>query len=64
MCIRWLLALPEILANSIARVDIDLRRALYSEVVITGGNTLIQGFPERFVGEVKKLIAKEAKVLE
>ena len=27
--------------------DIDLRPALYGSVVVTGGNTLIQGFIER-----------------
>ena len=27
--------------------DIDLRPALYGSVVVTGGNTLIQGFSER-----------------
>ena len=27
--------------------DIDLRPALYGSVVLTGGNTLIQGFTER-----------------
>ena len=27
--------------------DIDLRPALYGSVVVTGGNTLIQGFTER-----------------
>jgi actin-related protein len=27
--------------------DIDLRPALYGSVIVTGGNTLIQGFTER-----------------
>ena len=27
--------------------DVDLRPALYSSVVVTGGNTLLQGFNER-----------------
>lgn len=35
---------------------------MYQEIVLTGGNTMIQGFPERFVGEIKKLLPKEAKV--
>jgi len=35
------LAIPEIIANSIAKVDIDLRRTLYSEIYLTGGNTMI-----------------------
>ena len=31
----------------IGMCDIDLRPALYGSVVLTGGNTLIQGFTER-----------------
>lgn len=31
----------------IGMCDIDLRPALYGSVVVTGGNTLIQGFTER-----------------
>lgn len=50
------------LANTLARVDIDLRKTLYSEIVLSGGNTTIGGFPERLIGEVKKLIPKDAKV--
>ncbi|CAD8065674.1 unnamed protein product [Paramecium sonneborni] len=55
-------SIPEILANSIQKVDLDLRKPLYSEIVLTGGTSLMQGFPERLIGEVKKLVPKEAKV--
>jgi len=50
------------LANTISKVDLDLRKTLCSEIVLTGGTTLLQGFPERLIGEVKKLIPKESKV--
>lgn len=66
---RWcvlliiILAIPEILANTISKVDLDLRKSLCSEIVLTGGTTLLQGFPERLIGEVKKLIPKDSKVL-
>ena len=50
------------MANSVAKVDIDLRKTLYSEVYLTGGNTMISGFPERIVGELKKLVPKDTKV--
>ena len=50
------------MANTLARVDIDLRKTLYSEIVISGGNTMINTFPERLITEVKKLIPKDAKV--
>ncbi|XP_018319162.1 actin-like protein 6B [Agrilus planipennis] len=34
-------------ATSASMCEVDIRPALYSSVVITGGNTLIQGFSER-----------------
>ncbi|CAK62550.1 unnamed protein product (macronuclear) [Paramecium tetraurelia] len=55
-------SIPEILANSIQKVDLDLRKSLYNEIVLTGGTSLMQGFPERLIGEVKRLIPKDAKV--
>lgn len=50
------------MTNSIAKVDLDLRKTLYNEIVLTGGTTLMQGFPERIISEAKKLIPKDAKV--
>jgi actin-related protein len=32
--------------------DIDLRPALYGSVIVTGGNTLIQGFTERLTRDL------------
>lgn len=56
------LSIPELLAQTIHKVDLDLRRTLYQEIVITGGNTLLPNFPERVIGEIKKLIPKDSKV--
>jgi actin-related protein len=38
-------AMAQLMANSLSKVDIDLRSAFYSEIVLTGGNTMIDGFP-------------------
>jgi len=36
-----------VVTTSVGMCDVDLRPALYSNVVVTGGNTLLQGFNER-----------------
>jgi centractin len=55
------LAVVQLLANSLAKVDINLRSNLYNEIVLSGGNTMFEGFPERFVKELKTLLPSEAK---
>jgi len=52
----------EVLANSILRADTDLRKTLYSNIVLSGGSTLFKGFGERLLGEVKKLSHKDIKI--
>jgi len=42
-----MLAMAHVCTTSVGMCDIDLRPALYGSVVVTGGNTLIQGFTER-----------------
>lgn len=55
------LAVVKLLSNSFDKVDINLRANLYSEIVLSGGNTMFNGFPERFVKELKTLLPSEAK---
>jgi centractin len=54
-------AVAQIVINSLTKVDIDLRSLLFSEVVLTGGNTMMEGFPERFFREIRKLWQVESK---
>ena len=56
------IAVPEMLYNSIQKSDIEIRRTLYNEVVLTGGSSLLNGFPERLIGEMKKLMPSNSKV--
>jgi centractin len=42
------------LINTINKCDIDLRKNLYQEIVLAGGNTMIDYFPERLLSSVKK----------
>ncbi|KAK1884375.1 Beta-centractin [Dissostichus eleginoides] len=52
----------EVLAYAIQKSDMDLRRTLYSTIVLCGGSTLIKGFGERLLTEVKKLAPKDVKI--
>lgn len=38
-------AVVQLLMNSFSKIDIDLRNTLYSEIVLAGGNTKMDGFP-------------------
>jgi len=52
----------ELLVNSIKKCDIELRKTLFSEIVLTGGNTLIEGFAEKLISEIKKIGPKDIKL--
>uniref|UniRef100_A0A3Q3CAB7 Actin related protein 1B n=1 Tax=Haplochromis burtoni TaxID=8153 RepID=A0A3Q3CAB7_HAPBU len=52
----------EVLAYAIQKSDMDLRRTLFSTIVLCGGSTLIKGFGERLLTEVKKLAPKDVKI--
>jgi len=49
--------------NTVKKCDMDLRKRLYSEILLAGGNTMIHGFPERFLNELNKILPKELKVI-
>ncbi|XP_022187474.1 actin-like protein 6B [Nilaparvata lugens] len=42
-----MLGAGHIVSTSVGMCDVDVRPALYASVVVTGGNSIIQGFPER-----------------
>ena len=43
------------LYDSIQKCDIDVRRELYNTIVLSGGNTMYPGLPERLAKEIKAL---------
>ena len=45
----------EFIHRSITKSSIDVRRKLYSNIVLAGGNTLLRGFQDRIRHEVKNL---------
>ena len=46
------------------RCDIDVRKLLFSQIVLSGGTTLLKGFGERLLLEVRKhrLSPRETKI--
>ncbi|KAJ3575640.1 hypothetical protein NP233_g974 [Leucocoprinus birnbaumii] len=52
----------QVVVDSIQRVDLDLRKSLFSNIVLSGGSTLCKGFGDRLLNEVKKLALKDIKI--
>jgi centractin len=52
----------QILVDSIGRTDLDLRKDLYANIVLSGGSTLTKGFGDRLLREVQKLAVKDTRV--
>ncbi|XP_074641037.1 alpha-centractin [Tubulanus polymorphus] len=52
----------EVLIYAIQKSDMDLRRTLFSNIVLAGGSTLFKGFGDRLLGEAKKLAPKDIKL--
>lgn len=52
----------EVLAKAVQKSDMDLRRSLWSSVVLSGGSTMVKGFGERLLSEVKKIAPKDIKI--
>lgn len=52
----------ECLLRSIQRADIDLRKTLYSSIYLAGGTTMMPGFAERLLSDMRRLSPKEIKI--
>ncbi|CAL4128599.1 unnamed protein product, partial [Meganyctiphanes norvegica] len=52
----------EVLLYAIHKSDMDLRKLLFQNIVISGGSTLFKGFGDRLLSEVKKLAPKDIKI--
>jgi len=53
--------LDELVLESIFATDIDVRAAMYSNIVISGGNTMLPNFAERLEKELKEIVPERAK---
>ena len=56
MDIDSLVSLPKLALQSLEACDIDIRTALLSNIVLTGGSTLFPNMTERFHREIMQLV--------
>ncbi|TKJ25615.1 MAG: hypothetical protein CEE42_07185 [Promethearchaeota archaeon Loki_b31] len=54
--------LDNILVDAISECDVDLRRDLYSNIVLSGGSTMFPGIKERLTKEIKELVPESIDV--
>ncbi|TPX36933.1 hypothetical protein SmJEL517_g00914 [Synchytrium microbalum] len=52
----------QLVVDSINKVDLDLRKSLYGNIVMSGGSTLCKGFGDRLLNEIKKQAVKDIKI--
>lgn len=52
----------DLLLNAINAADLDLRRSLFGDIVLSGGSTMFTGFGDRLLAEVKKIAPKDVKI--
>jgi len=52
----------EMIHNNIMSCDLDIRRDLYGNILLSGGTTMLRGLPERLQKEVTSLAPNQMKV--
>ncbi|KAL1461799.1 hypothetical protein WDU94_013670 [Cyamophila willieti] len=52
----------EVLSFAIQKSDLDLRKVLYQNIVLSGGSTLFKGFGDRLLAEIRKNAPKDLKI--
>ncbi|KAJ1678769.1 centractin- actin- protein of the dynactin complex [Spiromyces aspiralis] len=52
----------QIVTDAVERVDLDLRRNLYANIVLSGGSTLTKGFGDRLLAELRKTAVRDSKL--
>ena len=54
--------LHQIVVDAINRTDMDLRKSLFGNIVLSGGSTMIKGFGDRLLHEVQRLAVKDMRI--
>merc|ERR1712048_1519680 len=49
-------------SDSISKADLDLRRELFSSIVLSGGSTMFHGFGDRLVNELHRMTKAKVKI--
>lgn len=56
------LGVQDSLVSAVMKADMDMRRTLFSHVVLSGGSTCFTGFGDRLLNEVRKAAPKNLKI--
>ena len=51
-----LLGIHELLSRSVGKCDIDIRKELYSNIVLSGGTTMYPGITDRIQKELRNIV--------
>lgn len=57
-----IIGIHEVLMFAIQKSDMDLRKVLHQNIVLSGGSTLFRGFGDRLLAEIKRLAPKDMKI--
>ncbi|CAG8439590.1 7900_t:CDS:2 [Acaulospora colombiana] len=57
-----LLGIPEMIYHSINSCDIDVRPHLWNNIILTGGTTMLPGFPDRINNELSMMMSGQMKI--
>ncbi|TFF85343.1 MAG: actin, cytoplasmic 2 [Promethearchaeota archaeon] len=52
----------QVIVDVISKCELDLQRALYSNIILSGGSTMYQGLKERLTSEISKMIPENVEV--
>ncbi|MCJ1273877.1 Actin-like protein [Puttea exsequens] len=52
----------QMVVDAINRTDMDLRKSLFANIVLSGGSTLTKGFGDRLLHEVQRLAVKDMRI--
>lgn len=52
----------QMIVDAITRTDVDLRKNLYANIVLSGGTTLCKGFGDRLLYEIQRLAVKDMRI--
>jgi actin-related protein len=53
---------PDLIYNSIMQTDLDIRKSLYENIVLSGGTTMFPGLAERLSKEIVKIAPPAMKI--
>lgn len=59
---KEIMGVHEAIHDSVQRADLDVRRDLYSNIVLSGGTTMIKKFPEKLEYELRQIVPAKTQI--